>query len=232
MVQTPVHAGIHRHVDLLAGTKIEDVGGKLRFDWTEFDDMADYCMHKCHFDALALPGDVFAYHQARLRPANMVGRRTSRPTRPSIGPRSRSRWPSTAGTWQKGWTDKFIFYICDEPNVVVFPYLLRVAEIARRKMPGVHILWIGGWVYPELIGKFDIWGPNTRFLRSRPTRSGSPPGTPSGRTPMPFGSSTRPRSERGRWAGRMRSTTFPGCSSTASTNGRRIRTRSQKQFHV
>jgi hypothetical protein len=147
--------------------KITEVSGRLQFDWTGFDEMADLCINQLHFSTLALPGDVFAYHDKAFSPRNMVGRQELSPGSPAF-------WASLEESLteygrhlqQKGWTHHFIFYITDEPSANVHSYLLRVAEVVKRRMPGIPVLWIGGWVYPDLIGRVDIWGPNVKAFES------------------------------------------------------------------
>jgi len=147
--------------------RITEVRGKLRFDWSDFDEMAAFCINQLRFRSLTLPGDVFAYHDEEFSPPKMVGRAGLRPDTPAF-------WASLEESLaeygrhlqQKGWTRYFIFYITDEPSKSVQSYVLRVAEVVKRRMPGIPILWIGGWVYPDLIGRVDIWGPNVKAFES------------------------------------------------------------------
>ena len=147
--------------------QITEEAGRLKFDWTQFDAMARFCIEECSFDAMALPGDVFAYHEQKFAPARMVGRKVKADSPAFWSSLEESLSEYGCHLRERGWSDKFIFYVTDEPSASVQSYLLRVIEVAHRTMPGVKVLWIGGWVYPNLIGHVDIWGPNAKNFETQ-----------------------------------------------------------------
>lgn len=134
--------------------------GRLVFDWRAFDEMAEFAIRECGFTTINM-SDVFAYHETKLSPSSLLGRRGLKADTPPF-------WASldeSLTEWgrhlkEKGWVDRFVLYVTDEPNTPVLDYLIRVIDLAKRRISGIRVLWIGGYVTPELVGKVDIWGPN------------------------------------------------------------------------
>jgi hypothetical protein len=142
---------------------ITEESGKLVFDWTQFDDMAEYCIDQLHFSSLGFPGGVFAHQQTMYSQGDLVGRSGLSPGSPEFfASLEESLTEYGSHLSAKGWEDKFVFYVADEPGSAVVPFLTQVEDVFRSHLPNTPILQIGGTVFNDQVGRVNIWGPNEK----------------------------------------------------------------------
>ncbi len=145
--------------------------GKISFDWTEHDKAAEY-----YFNVLKMPFTytprLFYLFGWELPPRENFGERAypgeypyEGADRSKLRPEFKKAYQSALKQYwehmkEKGWADKMVLYISDEPFTapVVEPQMKALCDMIHEAVPDIPI-YVSTWYYrQEYDGYIDVWG--------------------------------------------------------------------------
>lgn len=146
--------------------------GKPVADFKKFDEEAEYYLNELKFPYLYLPFRAGTFGWARP-PAPYLGENPYPGEWPynsadhsALNPKYReylveSLRQIAAHLEEKGWTDRFMFYISDEPFAAredIEKQMIALCDAVHEGAPKMKI-YCSTWRYvPQWVGKLDIWG--------------------------------------------------------------------------
>jgi len=145
--------------------------GRIVFDFTEFDKAADYYFNTLKLQRMYSPWYFYLFGWANL-PPEKFGEKPYPGEFPYPGvDRSKLRpeyinaYQSALRTYwnhlkEKGWEDKFILYISDEPHAdaEITQQMRAVCDMIHAVDPKIPIYVSTWWYRPEYKGYVDVWG--------------------------------------------------------------------------
>ncbi|MDR2774568.1 MAG: carbohydrate binding domain-containing protein [Tannerella sp.] len=149
--------------------KIEN--GQIIFDFTEFDRSAEY-----YFDRLKLPRVYSPWYFYLFGWANLPEEKFGEKPYPGefpypgvdrskLRPEFKKAYQSALRTFwnhmkEKGWADKVIFYISDEPHadIEITRQMQALCDMIHEVDPTIPIYVSTWWYRPEYKGYVDVWG--------------------------------------------------------------------------
>ncbi|MBN2312136.1 MAG: DUF4091 domain-containing protein, partial [Candidatus Hydrogenedentes bacterium] len=132
--------------------------GTVTMDTTQFDELASVLFDELHVSKVYTPNLFYACGWA-YAPRDVFGLK-------AFTPEYVAAWKSAYGMFvdhitQKGWRDRFVLYLSDEPHEhseVTITGLARVADMARSVAPDV-LVYSSTWRYMEgLADHLTLWG--------------------------------------------------------------------------
>ncbi len=153
--------------------KIEN--GKIVFDFTEFDKISNYYFNDLKFSHAYCPGDFYLFGWGHI-PGEKFGEKPYPGEFPYPGVDRGKLRPEFKKAYQtalriywnhmkeKGWADKVIFYICDEPSAEpdITAQMRALCNMIHEVDPKIPIYVSTWWCRPEYKGYVDIMGVSNR----------------------------------------------------------------------
>jgi len=145
--------------------------GEVVFDFTEFDKAADYYFNKLNFKKVYSPRYFYLFGWANL-PQERFGEQPYEGVFPYEGvdrsklrPEYIKRYQSALRNYwnhlkEKGWDDKFLLYISDEPHheTEITQQMHALCDMIHAVDPKI-LTYVSAWYYrPEYAGYVDVWG--------------------------------------------------------------------------
>lgn len=141
-------------------------GDNLKIDWTRFDKMASYCLEELQMPFLTIPGTFFMYHASAFKNIDYVGKDV-----PALSPEWLDAYEKVTAEWgkhlkEKGWDDRFGFYIGNEVQSFNKPEVVdKAADLlrrARKVAPNLIYIWHSGPLDPPGLQEADVFVFNPR----------------------------------------------------------------------
>jgi hypothetical protein len=149
----------------------KNVNGKIIFDFTEYDKAAVYFFDSLKFSRTYAPQLFYLFGWANP-PGNKFGEKPYEENSPysdvdrsKLRPEFKKAYQSAIRNYwnhmkAKGWADKVVFYVSDEPHALpeITAQMRALCDMIHevdRKIP----IYVSCWSYrPEYIGYIDVWG--------------------------------------------------------------------------
>ena len=132
--------------------------GKVSMDFTDFDEMARYCFDELGINVIYTPWYFYAFGWA-YKPRKFAGFEAFTPEYEKAFTDAYRLF--MAHLKEKGWYDKVVYYISDEPHFrhdFVVEQMKKMCDLAHRADPNVPI-YSSTWRHvPQWNGYLDIWG--------------------------------------------------------------------------
>ena len=149
--------------------KIEN--GQIVFDFTEYDKSADYYFNQLKLPKVYSPWYFYLFGWANL-PQEKFGEKPypgefpyTGVDRSQIRPEYKKVYQSALRTYwnhmkEKGWSDKVIFYVSDEPHIdaEITVQMQTLCKMIHEVDPKIKIYVSSWWYRPEYNGYVDVWG--------------------------------------------------------------------------
>ncbi len=133
-------------------------GGKVVMDAKGFDEMAQLLLDELKVSVLYTPNFLYAFGWA-YPPKRFFN---LEPFTPEYNQAYQSLLRAFYDyVRQRGWSDKFVYYISDEPhfwNENIRKQMKQLCQLAHQAVPGIRI-YSSTWQFvPDWLGDLDIWG--------------------------------------------------------------------------
>ena len=138
--------------------KLRYKNGKVSYDFTEFDELATYCFDELGMNVFYTPWHFYAFGWAR-KPKKFCGHEAFTPEHARAFTDAYRQYMNHLK--QKGWYDKAVYYISDEPHYrhdFVVEQMKKMCDLAHRADPNVPIFSSTWRHVPAWNGYLDIWG--------------------------------------------------------------------------
>ena len=138
--------------------KLTYENGKVSLDFAEYDEMACYCFDELGMNVMYAPWFFYSFGWA-YTPRKFCG---LEPFTPEYDKAFADAYRLfMAHMKAKGWYDRIVYYVSDEPHfrhAHVLEQMKKICDLAHAADPGVPI-YSSTWRHtPEWNGRLDIWG--------------------------------------------------------------------------
>ena len=143
---------------ILPAPKFDYKAGQVAMDTAEFDRAAAYCLDELKMNAFYSPWFFYAFGWAHA-PKKLFGFEPF--TKEYVDAYTRCLKAYMDHLRKKGWADRVVLYISDEPHFrrkEVIEQMLEVCRMVRSVEPDIRI-YSSTWEYcPEWAGQINVWG--------------------------------------------------------------------------
>ncbi|MGL4594777.1 MAG: DUF4091 domain-containing protein, partial [Thermoguttaceae bacterium] len=152
--------------------KVTFQNGQFSFDWTEFDEMATYLFDDLKIRNVYTPNLFYCFGWGHP-PKDFFGEKPysgewpfKDADRKMLRPEYKKQYQTALREFwnhvtEKGWKDKFVLYISDEPNHWETPIkeqMIALCEMIHEVDPNIPIYCSTWGFVPEWLGSLDVWG--------------------------------------------------------------------------